>query len=62
MKSDIQARIYEDIKGMTTAQRLDYYRRGAAEFRAAHARGQPLAVHEESPKYGGTKPDARKKS
>ena len=61
MKNDIQARIYEDIKDMTPAQRLEYYRRGAGEFRSAHARGRMLAVHEESPAYG-SKPDGRKKA
>ena len=56
MKHDIQSEIYEDVKNMSTEQRLEYYRRGAAEFRTAHARGRMLAVREESPPYGKDKP------
>lgn len=52
MKRDIQENIYEETKGMNQAQRLEYFRRGAATFRAAHARGRPLAVHEKSPPFG----------
>jgi hypothetical protein len=32
MKHNIQAKIYKDIKGMTHAEELEYYRRKAEEL------------------------------
>ncbi len=52
MKHDIQSEIYEDIKNMTAAERLEYFRRGAAAFRAAHPRHSTLAVLEDRSPYG----------
>ena len=33
MKHDIQAKIYAEVKGMTHAEELEYYRRKASESR-----------------------------
>lgn len=33
MKHDAQRRIYEETKGMTAQERVEYFRRGSEEFR-----------------------------
>lgn len=43
MKHDIQARIYEEIKDMSTAERIAYFQRGSQEFRREMAQRKALA-------------------
>jgi hypothetical protein len=58
MKHDIQAKIYEEIKNLTTEERIAYFRRGSEEFRREMAQRQSLAgdllLREEPPEYGKT--------
>ena len=60
MKDDIQAQIYEEIKDMTSEERVAYFNRAGNEF---HQRGrieahdvEPLLVKEESASYGAKPP------
>jgi len=41
MKHNIQAKIYKDIKGMTHAEELEYYRRKAEELRKKIGKERP---------------------
>lgn len=66
MKRKAQHRIYETTKDMTDAELIEYFGRTSRIF---HETGKippvesgHLVARETSPNYGGTKPDARKKS
>ena len=58
MKHEIQAKIYEKTRHMTLDERLEYYRRGAEEFRQigriSARKNEALEVKEKPPKYGDT--------
>lgn len=53
MKHDIQAKIYEEIKDMTAAERIAYFQRGSEEFRREIAERKAsegaLVLREEPP-------------
>ena len=57
MKHDIQARIYEDTKDMSRAERAAYSQRRVAAFRAgipweAVRESEALVLREDPPAYG----------
>lgn len=56
MKHDIQAKIYEETKGMTWDERMVYFKRGSEEFRREMAQrkqtAEDLVLREDPPKYG----------
>ncbi len=56
MKHDIQAKIYEEIKDMTAAERIAYFQRGSQEFRQERAERKAsegeLVLREEPPAFG----------
>ena len=56
MKNDIQAKIYEEIKDMSSEELVAYFNRAGAEFRRrgriAARDIKPLVVKEESASYG----------
>lgn len=60
MKHDIQAQIYEEIKDLSTAERIAYFQRGSEEFRREMAQRKALAgelvLREEPPTYDEKKP------
>jgi len=60
MKYDIQAQIYEEIKDLSTAERIAYFQRGSEEFRRERAQREALAgqpvLREEPSVYDDKKP------
>lgn len=58
MKRDIQTKIYEEIKGLTMDEQIDYFRRGSEEFRRQMAQctglADSLVLREEPPQSGET--------
>lgn len=55
MKSDIQAKIYEEIKDMTSAERVAYFNRAGAQFQQCKRHNSPsaeaLLAMEDNAKY-----------
>jgi hypothetical protein len=60
MKNDIQAKIYEEIKDLSSEELVAYFNRAGAEFRRCgriEARdAESLLVGEESASHGGKPP------
>ena len=60
MKNDIQAKIYEEIKDLSSEELVAYFNRAGAEFRRrgriAARDTEPLLVKEESASYGAKPP------
>jgi len=56
MKRAIQEKIYEETKMMTWKERVEYFRRGSAEFRSGPAgtslRTEATALREDASEYG----------
>ena len=60
MKHDIQAKIYEEIKDLSSEELVAYFNRAGAEFcrrgRIVVRDAEPLLVKEESASYGAKPP------
>ena len=52
MKREIQARIYEEIKDMTAAERIAYFNKAGERYRMKDAAHAAMAVREASAGYG----------